>query len=310
MTTPEQRARRWLRIYPRAYRERRGEELLATLLDKARDDPRLSVREIRAIIVHAASLRVRRLPVLIVAACAALLGSGLGAAIGGWGGSNGYAATTIVLPAQLGAADFPSAVLTSELRAQSTRFAAFRRTPPAQALIVRQLAAPYPTCSVSVVDDVGNRGVQLQCSSTSAQTAQTAMFDQSQAIELMFERERVATFAQAETRTIQAVATLRVRQSILQHELATTPRSSPTRAPLAYMLSQGRSRLSLEQSLARRLAAEVRNVGGISSGVMGPPTATYGVTALPIELGAAAGLLIGLAIGIGTRRERRRPARA
>ena len=309
MKTPEQRARKLLRVYPRGYRERRGEELLATLLDKARDDPRLPAREVRAIIVHAASIRARQLPVVVIAAGVALLGSGLGAAIGGWGGSNGYAATTTVLPIQLGRADNPSLRLTDGLHSQSTRFAAFRRTPTAKALLERNLTTPYPTCSVSVIDNVGNRGVQLQCSSASAQTAQTAVLDESQAILVMFERERVATFAQGEARTIEAVATMRVRQFILQHKLATTPRSSPLRAPLAYWLSQGRNRLSLEQSLARRLAAEVRNVGAISSVVSGPPIATYGFTAQPLELGAAAGLLVGLAIGIGTRRERRRPAR-
>jgi hypothetical protein len=196
MKTPEQRARRWLWIYPQAYRERRGEELLATLLDKARDDPRLPVREIRALMVHAGSMRVRQLRIVTIVLCVAVLGAGLGAAVGSLNGSTGYLSTTTVSPAQLGYARTPSPFLTEELRIQSTRFAAFRRTPQAQALLVH-FATPS-SCSVSVIDTVGSRGVQLQCSSPNAQTAHTVNWDLTQAIGLMFEDEQRATFAHGE----------------------------------------------------------------------------------------------------------------
>jgi len=95
MKTPEQRARKWLRLYPRAYRERRGEELLATLLDKARDDPRIPIREIRAVIVHAGSMRIRQSRIVTVVACAAML-CGLGAAIGWLSGPNGNVSTSTI----------------------------------------------------------------------------------------------------------------------------------------------------------------------------------------------------------------------
>src|ERR1022692_4276943 len=95
MKTPEQRARKWLRLYPRAYRERRGEELLATLLDKARDDPMIPIREIRAVIVHAGSMRIRQSRIATVVACAAML-CGLGAAIGWLSGPNGNVSTSTI----------------------------------------------------------------------------------------------------------------------------------------------------------------------------------------------------------------------
>ena len=95
MKTPEQRARKWLRLYPRAYRERRGEELLATLLDKARDDPRIPIREIRAVIAHAGSMRIRQSRIVTVVACVAILG-GLGAAIGWLSGPNGNVSTSTI----------------------------------------------------------------------------------------------------------------------------------------------------------------------------------------------------------------------
>jgi len=95
MKTPEQRARKWLRLYPRAYRERRGEELLATLLDKARDDPRIPIREIRAVIVHAGSMRIRQSRIVTVAACIVLL-CGLGATVGWLSGPNGKVSTSTV----------------------------------------------------------------------------------------------------------------------------------------------------------------------------------------------------------------------
>jgi len=95
MKTPEQRARKWLRLYPRAYRERRGDELLATLLDKARDDPRIPVREIRAVIVHAGSMRIRQSRIATVVACVAML-CGLGAAIGWLNGPNGNVSTSTI----------------------------------------------------------------------------------------------------------------------------------------------------------------------------------------------------------------------
>jgi hypothetical protein len=68
--TPEERARKWLRLYPRAYRERRGDELVATLLDRARDDPRLRFREVWAVVRHAGSMRFRQSRVATVGACA------------------------------------------------------------------------------------------------------------------------------------------------------------------------------------------------------------------------------------------------
>ena len=95
MRTPDQRARKWLRLYPRAYRERRGEELLATLLDKARDDPRIPIREIRAVIAHAGSMRIRQSRIATVVACVAML-CGLGAAIGWLSGPNGNVSTSTI----------------------------------------------------------------------------------------------------------------------------------------------------------------------------------------------------------------------
>jgi hypothetical protein len=308
MRTPEQRARRWLRVYRSAYRQRRGEELVATLLDKARDDPRLPVREIRAIIVHAGSMRVRQLRVLTVVACVSVIGAGLGAAVGWWSAPNGYGSTMTALPAQLGPASKPSPALTEELRSEETRFAAFRATPAALALIERNLVAPYPSCSVSVIDTVGDRGVQLQCSSPSAQTTQTAIGNQQDALAAMFERDRDATFSQAEAPTNRVVGRMRLGVSLFEHKLTASPPSSPIHAVLDQMLSQVRGRLSLEGSLAARLK---NPPAGIMPVVSGPPITTHGgITVLPIELGAAAGLLIGLAIGAGTRRERRRPVRA
>jgi hypothetical protein len=79
-----------------------------------------------------------------------------------------------------------------------------------------------------------------------------------------------------------------------------------------HLVNQVEDRLSREEQVADRLAAEFKNLpGGIMSIVSGPPLAMQGgLTALPIEVGAAIGLLIGLVVGLGTRPERRRPARA
>jgi hypothetical protein len=94
VTTPEQRVRRWLRLYPRAYRERRGEELLGTLLDKARDDPRIPIREIRAVIAHAGSVRIRQSRLVTAVACIVVLG-GVGTAVGWLSGPSGNVSTTV-----------------------------------------------------------------------------------------------------------------------------------------------------------------------------------------------------------------------
>ncbi len=309
MKTPEQRARKWLRLYPRAYRERRGEELLATVLDKARHDPRLPMREIQAIMVHAATIRVRRLPLVAVVAGAAVLGAGLGAVGGSLSGPSGYVSTVSALPAQLGAAK-PSSALTRELRAQLTRFVAFRGTPAARGLITRNLATPYPLCSVSFVDTVGDRGVQLQCSSSSAEVAQVAVYGQSRAIVLMFGSEKRAMFAKEEAQATAATRYLSSELAFAQRELDALPSLDPRKGGLERALRYGRVRLLREQSLARTLAVKVKNPGAIASVRGGPALATYGFTALPVELGGAAGLLLSLAVGIRTRRAPRRPARA
>ena len=71
MSTAERRYRRWLRLYPKEYRDARGEEILATLLEATSDHRRLSLADLLQITVHgtwvrscliARRLRTGRLP--------------------------------------------------------------------------------------------------------------------------------------------------------------------------------------------------------------------------------------------------------
>jgi hypothetical protein len=59
MTVDERRYRRWLRLYPKAYRTDRGEEIVGTLLESNSDHHRLVVRDLAFLVMHAARVRLR-----------------------------------------------------------------------------------------------------------------------------------------------------------------------------------------------------------------------------------------------------------
>lgn len=52
MSSSERRYRRWLHFYPKEYRDARGEEILATLLDAAAEHGQLSLADLLHITVH------------------------------------------------------------------------------------------------------------------------------------------------------------------------------------------------------------------------------------------------------------------
>jgi hypothetical protein len=59
VSSAEQRYRRWLRFYPKEYRRARGEEILATLVESATRDGRLSVADLVHITAHGTCVRFR-----------------------------------------------------------------------------------------------------------------------------------------------------------------------------------------------------------------------------------------------------------
>lgn len=59
MSSSERRYRRWLQIYPKQYRDDRGEEILATLLESSSEHGRLSPVDLLHITVHGAWVRSR-----------------------------------------------------------------------------------------------------------------------------------------------------------------------------------------------------------------------------------------------------------
>ncbi len=307
--TPEERARRWLRFYPRAYRERRGDELVSTLLDKARDDPRVPARELWAIAVHGVSMRVRQSHLGTIVVCATLFGAALGAA-GLWlGGSNDYVSTSTLLPAQIHSTGRWTPALTAELRTESAHFAAFRRTPAARTMLLRGLVAPYPTCLTSV-SSVGNVGVELQCRASSAHAAQQAMGNASHVFGLMLEEEKTATVVASMTAESSGVARLRSEVASLHQDLASVNRSSPHHVAWERQLSGASTALTHEEQGARRLAEELFG-GAIMSRVSGPPLSEHHAASdTPVAFGAAAGFLVGLVFGLATRRSHRRPGPA
>jgi hypothetical protein len=60
MKDPKRRYRRWLRVYPKAYRTVRGEEILATLLDST-DQGRLPARDLLYVLAHAIRVRISQM---------------------------------------------------------------------------------------------------------------------------------------------------------------------------------------------------------------------------------------------------------
>jgi hypothetical protein len=86
-TSLERRYRRWLFAYPRAYRQGRGAEILATLLDAAEPGrSRPPAREVVYLIRHGLSVRAAEVGrrAVVVAVVAAVLGGLSGIALGSW----------------------------------------------------------------------------------------------------------------------------------------------------------------------------------------------------------------------------------
>jgi hypothetical protein len=76
MRSPEERVRRWLRLYPRSYREHRGEELIGTLLDISGGSSHLRGNEVMSVVWHAARGRLRHSRPLSAAVVLALVAAG------------------------------------------------------------------------------------------------------------------------------------------------------------------------------------------------------------------------------------------
>jgi hypothetical protein len=58
MKVDERRYRRWLRLYPKAYRTSRGEEILGTLVESYADGHRLALGDVAHLVAHAFRVRV------------------------------------------------------------------------------------------------------------------------------------------------------------------------------------------------------------------------------------------------------------
>lgn len=59
MKADEHRYQRWLRLYPKAYRTDRGEEILGTLVESSSDHRRLAVGDLAYLMAHAVGVRLR-----------------------------------------------------------------------------------------------------------------------------------------------------------------------------------------------------------------------------------------------------------
>ena len=176
-------------MYPRAYREWRGDELVATLLDKARDDPRLPAREIASVLAHGWWMQARRFRMVAVAVVVAVVGAGFGAVIGFWGQSTGYTVTvaprSMILPNALFS---PTQIAT--LRSLTVHFDAFQQSPEGTMLIERGIkdVPVHLVCSDGVVNSAGNRGIEMRCASPNAGAARTVTSNLAYAFGVMYER--------------------------------------------------------------------------------------------------------------------------
>ncbi len=102
MSDLESRCRWLLRAYPRAFRDRYGEELVSTLLDVAGDRERLSVATALSMVVHGVGYRLRAVPdgraAAVVAGeialCVAVVGAVGTPLLGAWVGT-GYVAGSV-----------------------------------------------------------------------------------------------------------------------------------------------------------------------------------------------------------------------
>jgi hypothetical protein len=299
MRSPEDRARKWLRVYPRAYRARRGDEVVATLLDKARDDPRLRVREIASVLAHGWSMRVRQLRVAVVALIVAVVGAGIGAGIGLWNGPDGYAATTTVNPASIHAAPHPLTLLS----ALSARFTGFLQSPISNAILEFKLTAPYPTCSHSVVSATSSRGIEMRCTSSTAETARTATSNLVGAFSVMFEGLKQRHFERSRQEIAVQIQTNETQLAETRREITIT--GNPVlRGGLAHNANRVADQIAVLRSISSALTKELKSPGALVTETGGPTTATHRVATLPIAIGAVAGLLFGLAVG---RRRRHEP---
>lgn len=304
MNSAEQRVRRWLRVYPRAYRERRGDEVAATLLDKARDDPRLRAREVASVLTHAGSMRIRRYRLEATGIALAALGAGVGAIMGLASGPIGYEWASTSLPGQINASA-PTAAITQQLQQQARGFEASLTTSAARRILHARLSAPYPSCTTTVVDSVGNRGLHLTCSAATSMAAQTAGANLSQALGAFLIKEQRMLFHHAELRTLAVVARMRgvvghARYVEVLDQIEHVPVATAAGQAVARLVGELTNKLDREEALAQRLREGWR--GAIMTTSSGPTSAVDGIPALPVEAGAAIGLLAGLVLGASSRR--------
>lgn len=302
MRSPEQRVRKWLRVYPRAYRERRGDEVVATLLDKARDDPRLRAREVASLLAHGSKMRFRALHVVAIAVLASLVGAGVGTGIGLWGGPSGYASAATVRPDAIHAAPDPIAWLTS----LSTRFAGALAAP---ATFDRNLTAPYPSCSDTVLTSTSSPGISVACTAPSARSARTATSDLLSAFGVMFEGLNSKDLDASRNEIAFKLTSFETQLGSIRREITTT-RNPIVRGGLAHNYNLVTDQIANVRQLSGLIDLELTDPGALLTEVHAPTTAIHDVTALPVALGAAAGLVIGLAFWTRRRRAPKRPLTA
>lgn len=284
-------------VYPRQYRETKGEEILATLLDGELRDGRLSHRETAAILRHATGLRVRHLHPATLLVLLALVGASFGAGVAAVAGPHSYRATETVSP-------LPHSVISeSVLQSQAQRFREVLASP--QEMMSRYHVGtlePAATCSVGVVA----RSVSLTCDSS---IRRIARLDVEFLVESLgadiFHWQRFEDRLRASVLPL-LISTKRSDVERLAAELRDLPRSSSQFSRLARQLASATHTVNQLALVDRMITSRLPSDPKLTT-VGGPAQPVYRVSAGGVAIGAGIGLLLGAVVVIARQRRKRGP---
>jgi hypothetical protein len=276
-----------LLAYPRSYREARGEEITATLLDSGEKDGRLSLGETAALLRHASGVRVRRLRPALIIVLLALLGAAVGGGVEWAAGPSKYVATETV--------NSPS-VNETELQRQAVQFRAVLALPGFS--LGRSTA-----CSAAVV----SRTVSLTCSSPSAIAARSAVGYLVDGLGPGYFNWQRLVLQQGTAALPIEISSERAHVESLTAALRELPESSPRFEVLAVQIRKETQTLDSNALLWAHFTVQIDSAPRLLV-VSGPAQPVYRISSGEIAIGASIGLLVGAAaVAIRQRRKPRPP---
>jgi hypothetical protein len=293
------RTQTWLlRAYPKSYRERRGDEIVATLIATETHGGSHSIREAASILSHASGLRIRQFRPVTLVIVFTLLGAGLGAGVSVLESRTSYVAEARLVPAPASFSEMLAAPRPTALLARLNQLLSQHQT---MHQLLEPLGIPSPYCSGKLSEEA----VVVACTSDDAQRAGAAVNVVTKRFARTMIAARVARDAQRLTDLASVRATAAAELLLLRHQMAHVSRMSPN-----YSIDRSRV-ISITRAADAALATERELVGGM--GGVGPGFGVVGVTtrqeaALPVSavvIGGSAGLLLGALLVVA--RGRRRP---